>query len=145
MDTERLNYLINTVPSLILAENNEEFKRKPSPNKWSKQEILGHLIDSATNNYQRFIRSQFEEIPVIPYDQNKWNEFSYYNSFSKSQLVTFWKSYNEQILTLFKLIPKDKLSKKCNTGGSDNFTLAFLFDDYVEHLEYHLKQIIILD
>jgi hypothetical protein len=142
MNTEKLNYLINIAPSLILAKNNEDFKNKPSPNKWSKQEVLGHLIDSATNNHQRFIRSQFEETPIIPYNQNEWNNRCFYNKFPNTQLVTFWKSYNEQILSLLRLIPEDNLIKKCNTGGNENFTVKFLFDDYVNHLEYHLKQII---
>ncbi len=44
------------------------------PNKWSKKEIIGHLINSATNNHQRFVRCQFETIPKIVYDQNKWKE-----------------------------------------------------------------------
>ena len=145
MKTERLRFLINHAPTLINHENEVDFKTKPSPTKWSKQEILGHLIDSATNNHQRFVRSQFEEIPEIPYDQNEWNKYSYYNSISKTQLVNFWKSYNEQILSLIELIPKEKLIKLCNTGGNENFTIEYLFNDYVEHLEYHLKKIVNID
>ena len=142
MKTERLRVLTDTASKLILSENEDEFRTKPAPNKWSKQEILGHLIDSATNNHQRFVRSQFEETPVIAYDQDQWNKYNYYNDFSKSQLVNFWKSYNEQILMLIGLIPNDVLTRKCSTGGKENFTIEFLFDDYVEHLEYHLRQIV---
>ena len=145
MKTDRLRFLIDNAVTLIHQENEVDFKVKPAPTKWSKQEILGHLIDSATNNHQRFVRSQFEETPKIPYDQNAWNKYNYYNDFSKKQLVTFWKSYNQQILSLIELIPQEKLNSLCNTGGNESFTIEFLFDDYVEHLEYHLRQIVILD
>lgn len=51
---------------------------KQLPSKWSKKEILGHLIDRVTNNHQRVVRGQFENNPEISYDQNKWNEFSFH-------------------------------------------------------------------
>lgn len=137
----RLEYLIKVIPPLLKDINDDTFKAKVT-NKWSKQEILGHLIDSATNNHQRFVRSQFEDIPVISYDQNEWNKYSYYNKFDKAQLVEFWKIYNSQILELIKVMPTENLTKECNTGGLENYTIEFLFNDYVEHLEHHLKQIV---
>jgi len=138
----RLQYLIDEIPSKLTSTNDEAFKAKLNPNKWSKQEILGHLIDSATNNHQRFVRSQFEVIPLISYDQNGWNKHSYYNEFDKAQLIEFWEVYNCHILELIMKIPKESLTKKCNTGGAENYTIEFLFNDYVDHMEYHLKQIV---
>jgi hypothetical protein len=138
----RLAYLIEIIPNLLTQIKEEEFQKKDKPNKWSKKEILGHLIDSATNNHQRFVRSQFEDTPVIPYNQDLWNKHSYYNSIKSEQLINFWLFYNKQILELFNQIPNSLLSNKCNTGGESSFTIAFLFNDYIEHLEHHLKQII---
>lgn len=138
----RLQYFIDVIPSKLNSTDDEAFKAKLNPSKWSKQEILGHLIDSASNNHQRFVRSQFESIPLISYDQDGWNKYSYYNKFDKAQLVEFWKVYNRHILELIKLIPEVDLSKKCNTGGTENYTIEFLFNDYVDHMEYHLKQIV---
>jgi hypothetical protein len=110
--------------------------------KWSKKEILGHLIDSATINHHRFIRGQFENVPIISYDQNKWNEYSYYQQIKVDQLIRFWTSYNLQLLELFKLIPSTNLKNECNTGGQNNVTIEWVFNDYVSHLEYHLGQIL---
>lgn len=67
------------IPPLLTAIGEPAFSTKPAPEKWSKKEIIGHLIDSATNNHQRFVRAQFEPTPQIYYDQNKWNEYSYYD------------------------------------------------------------------
>jgi hypothetical protein len=62
---DRLGHFCDMVPEKIKALDKENLKVKPGPGKWSRQEILGHLIDSAANNHQRFIRVQFEEAPAI--------------------------------------------------------------------------------
>jgi hypothetical protein len=67
--SEYILYLCDSVPQQIKAIDEVEFSRKVSPDKWSKKEILGHLIDSATNNHQRFVRAQFET-PQIYYEQD---------------------------------------------------------------------------
>jgi hypothetical protein len=139
---KKLQLIFENIPALLedMEENIFSFKEN---GKWSKKEILGHLIDSATTNHHRFVRGQFENIPSIQYDQNKWNEFNYYQNIEKSQLISFWKFYNLQLIALIELIPTDKLNKEVNTGSNLNSTIEFLIDDYVEHLEHHLKQIIL--
>lgn len=139
---ERFENLCNTIPTLLYSISETDFNFKPQKEKWSKKEILGHLIDSATNNHHRFIRGQFENIPIIIYDQNKWNEFGYYQQMNVNQLIRFWTSYNLQLLEFFKLIPPTNLKKECNTGGQSNVTIEWLLNDYVSHLEHHLQQIL---
>jgi hypothetical protein len=139
---ERFTMLCETVPALLHMISDSHFSHKPAPGKWSKKEILGHLIDSATNNHHRFIRAQFENAPIITYEQNKWNEFGYYQQMPIDQLIQFWTSYNRQLLALLKLIPPANLKKECNTGGLNNVTIEWLFNDYVSHLEHHLGQIL---
>ncbi len=138
---DRFTYVLNTVPPLLYKMEESEFSLKPSPEKWSKKEILGHLIDSAANNHQRFVRAQFEDTPAIAYDQNKWNEFSYHQQMRKYDLVDFWLNYNRYFLKLIKLIPHFKLSKNVKVGDKTH-TLQFIIEDYVVHMEYHLKQIV---
>ena len=90
--------------------------------KWSKKEVLGHLIDSATNNHRRLVQSQFEVAPLIAYDQNNWNKYNFYNQISSKQLISFWTIYNQQLVELIKLLPKESLLRECNTGKG-NVTL----------------------
>lgn len=139
---KRLEYLCSTIPDLLYKMDDKLFSEKPIPEKWSKKEILGHLIDSATNNHQRFVRGQFEEIPTIIYDQNNWNKYNFYQQIDKNQVIEFWKIYNKQLLELIKRIPSENLWKECKTNEVNNYTIEFLIIDYVEHLEYHLKQIV---
>jgi hypothetical protein len=86
---ERLRFLCDIIPDLLNQIDNNVFSDKEQNNKWSKKEILGHLIDSATNNHQRFVRAQFETNPEIVYDQENWNLFSYYQQMDSRDLIGF--------------------------------------------------------
>ena len=139
---DKLQYLCHIIPPILEQIPETEFAFKPTSIKWSKKEILGHLIDSATNNHQRFIRIQYENEPVIFYDQNQWNELSKYNMIDTAQLILFWKSYNQHLIEIIKAIPEENLGKNGIGKDGQSFSLAFYVSDYVEHLEHHLKQIV---
>ena len=141
MPLKRLQYLINTIPDKLRAIPETDFSYKPAPEKWSKKEIIGHLIDSATNNHQRFVRVQFEDVPHITYDQNKWNVVSRYQDMESHHVIDFWMQYNQHLIEVMQRIPKSDLQRECNTGGDENVTLQWLIADYVSHMEHHLKQI----
>lgn len=136
----RLSYIIEKVPSILIEIGEEKMSIKPFPNKWSKKEIIGHLIDSATNNHQRFVRGQFETIPEIRYDQNKWNEYGFYHLIDSKQIISFWTIYNKQLIEIIKRIPTENLKRQIKVG-ENILTIEFLITDYVEHLEHHLKQV----
>jgi len=137
----QLTFIVEKAPSMLTQISEEKMSEKPAPNKWSKKEIIGHLIDSATNNHHRFVRGQFEAIPEIRYDQNGWNKYSFYQQIDSKQIILFWTIYNSQLIELIKRIPTDNLKRQVKVG--DNLlTIEYLIIDYVEHLEHHLKQAI---
>jgi len=141
----RLQENINLAPSEFLKYPEGELRRKPAPDKWSKKELLGHLIDSAANNHHRFIKIQFLPSPffVEGYAQNDWVRIQNYNEKDPEQLVDLWKIYNEHILFIMQNTPEENLKRKIN--AEDPFenaaTLFFLMKDYVDHMDHHLKQI----
>lgn len=137
---DRLQFLCDTIPGLLLAIDEQNFSAKSNPEKWSKKEIIGHLIDSAANNHQRFVRGQFEVEPKITYDQNNWNKCSFHQQIDCKQIISFWTTYNKQLLEIIKRIPSDKLQNKVQTKNL--FTIEFLIDDYVAHLEHDLRQVV---
>lgn len=139
---QRLEYLCEIIPPLLYAIDETAFSAKPNPEKWSKKQIMGHLIDSATNNHHRFVRTQFENTPAIRYNQDKWNEYNYYQQIDGKQIIDLWTAYNKQLGALIKHIPAEALGRFCNTGSETNYTLEFLISDYVVHLEHHLRQVI---
>ncbi|MEM7231640.1 MAG: DinB family protein, partial [Planctomycetota bacterium] len=64
--------------------------------KWTRIQILGHLIDSAANNHQRFIRAQesTEELVFPKYEQDHWVSVQGYSGAEWSSVVSLWEQYN---------------------------------------------------
>lgn len=117
-------------------------RHKPTPERWSIAEVIGHLVDSATNNHQRFIRAQEADELVFPkYDQNSWAEKSGYHDADWRELVELWRLYNRLLAGVIRRIPAEKLTVRCTIGPYDPCTLEFLVVDYLDHLEHHLKKI----
>ena len=117
----------------LISEVN--FSRQPSPEKWSRKEELGHLIDSAHNNLRRFIVSQYEENPKTVYDQNFWVEAGNYRFQSSSNLILLWQSLNLQISEVLKKMPEPIYSRNCDTGKEkiELHSLEWLAEDYVQY------------
>jgi len=138
----RLKEIIQNVPTFLNEISEENLQHKSSPDKWSKKEVIGHLIDSALHNHQRFVKSQFEQIPAITYDQNNWVEYNYYQERPSEELILLWRAYNLNLLSLMKLIPVERLSAKVNNGSPQPVTIQYVIEDYVAHLEHHLRQIL---
>lgn len=137
---ERLQYLCDTIPTLLHAIPGADFDHQPA-GKWSKKQIIGHLVDSAANNHQRFVRIQFEDMQLNSYDQNNWNRYSYYDSMPASHIIGFWEAYNRHLLAVIRHIPEALLLRTCNTNAGP-VTLHWLIDDYVSHMEHHLRQVV---
>src|SRR5215831_7358833 len=107
----RLQYLCDTIPLLLKAIPEQDFSNKPSPKKWSKKEILGHLIDSAANNHQRFVRGQFAPHTELPtYQQEQWVATQSYTTESWPDLVNLWLLYNRHLLHLLRHMPENAQS-----------------------------------
>lgn len=115
---------------------------RPSPDRWTIKEVLGHLIDSAANNHQRFVRAQFTDILVFPkYDQNDWVRCQFYDKAEWDDLIELWQSYNLHLAHVIRNIPTEALNARCVIGDYEPMTLAFLIEDYLVHLKHHLTKI----
>jgi hypothetical protein len=124
-----------------------------APGHWSPREIIGHLVDSASNNHQRFIRAQFQDDLIFPrYAQDDWVRAGAYQHASWEDLVALWRAFNLQMARVMEQVPD---SIRLRVHARHNFdqigftplapgqaaTLDFLMEDYVRHLQHHLRQI----
>jgi hypothetical protein len=114
---------------------------KTAPDVWSIKEILGHLVDSAANNHQRFVRAHEVETLTFPsYDQDKWVKVQDYQHCSWLDLIEFWRLYNLQLVRVIRQMPASKLSMECKLGSNSPETLAKVIEHYLVHLKHHLQQ-----
>lgn len=129
---------------ILMITNDIDWTNKPGADKWSKKEIIGHLIDSANNNLHRFVRCTYEQNFKLVYAQNEWVVAQHYQDAKVEDLLTLWRLLNKQISIVLKNYPEQLLQNTCDTGKQEVnlHSVEFLANDYVSHLEHHLKQII---
>ena len=127
----------------LLHVDEMQASTKPAPDKWSKKEIIGHLVDSACNNHQRFIRAPGESIFVFPdYAQDYWVDRQSYNDWLWPDLLQLWRLYNFHIAHLCKRLPEEDLDTECRIGSNEPVSLGFLVGDYLAHQKHHLKAVL---
>jgi hypothetical protein len=139
---------------LLEQMSDEATRKRPRPGKWCPREIIGHLIDSASNNHQRFVRAQFKEDLVFPgYAQDAWVSAQKYRDAPWSELLELWRSFNLHIARVMEATPEDE---RLRTRSRHNLhelawqpiprdqpaTLDYFMADYVAHFKHHLNQII---
>lgn len=140
-----LGKLIDEVPIRFRKFSEEEMLGRPKADKWSKKEILGHLIDSALNNLKRFTEIQFLPQPYIvqSYNQVELVKANHYQEISLEQLISIWQALNRQIIFVVENIQQEKLSFPVNPQYDNNEmkSLEWIIIDYVAHMHHHLRQI----
>ncbi len=136
----------------LLAFSDADAGRSPAPGKWSKKEIIGHLIDSAANNHGRFVRAQLqEELVFLGYDQDAWVRLQRYQDRPWNDLVRLWQSYNHHIALVMESADPQAVMRPRSSHNlhelawrpvppTEAATLDYFMRDYVAHLEHHVRQ-----
>lgn len=150
---EDFEHTLKTALARLLSMTESESEIRRAPGKWSPKEIIGHLIDSAANNHQRFVRAQFTDDLVFPgYEQDQWVAVQHYQQEHWPSLIQLWLSYNHHLLHLIAHIPEAKLKQVRREHNLDRIawqtvsrdeptTLEYFIRDYIAHLKHHLQQI----
>lgn len=116
---------------------------RPAPNKWSKKEILGHLIDSAANNHQRFVRLQLMPRLELPgYEQDGWIRVQHYQDRPWKEIIDLWQMYNTHLATVIRRVDSKALKNMWRAPDGQDVDLEFIIRDYVVHMRHHLDQVL---
>ena len=148
---EEKRYILEVYKKLLAVDSSKAMIKTGS--KWSAKELIGHLIDSASNNHQRFVRAQFtEDLVFAGYSQDEWIKIQNYQSESWNGLINLWKEFNLHIIHLAANISPDSLTRLRPLHNLDKIamqtvpanqpvTLEYFIRDYFFHLRHHLKQL----
>ncbi|HKC24674.1 MAG TPA: DinB family protein [Thermoanaerobaculia bacterium] len=149
---EDLVAVVEAAAPRLLALSDDEAARPREPGKWSAKEVIGHLVDSASHNHQRFVRAQLADALVFPgYEQDAFVKAQRYAERPWDELVGLWRGYNLHIAHVISGIPEDVRERERARHNLHEIafrrmpedrpaTLEFLMRDYLVHLEHHLPQ-----
>ena len=108
------------------------------------KEIVGHMIDSASNNHQRIVRLQYNDELVFPdygQDNDRWIRIQHYNDASWGELVALWRFYNLHMARIIEVSDASKADNTWKDRKGDVITLAEMVESYLRHLVLHVEQI----
>lgn len=136
----------------LLGASPDAVERRPDKGGWSAKEVLGHLIDSAAVNHQRFVRAQWQDLVFAGYAQDDWVCAQHYQKAPWIELVALWREYNRHLARVMAAIPVEvrlREQRRHNlheiamhpAPADEPATLDYLMRDYVQHLQHHLAQI----
>lgn len=138
----RLAAEVDGAAARLRTLTDEQASTPRAPGKWSPKEILGHLVDSAANNHQRFVRGQgVAELRLPGYAQEHWVASQRYDERPWPELIELWSAYNRHLAHVIARIPESKRTVPCTIGDNPVVTLSYIALDYVGHVQHHLRQI----
>jgi hypothetical protein len=149
-----LGSIVERAAEQLLAISESRSQVSNDEGQWSAKQVLGHLIDSAANNHQRFVRAQFTADLLFPgYDQEQWIKVQRYEEEPWLALVGLWRSYNGHLAHIIANIPESALTRRRYPHNLDQIawqtvsveeptTLEYLIRDYIGHLQNHLEQLL---
>jgi len=146
MDTVALSAgmlrVVNSAEEILRVVSAEESREPVLAGGWSRRQVMGHLIDSASNNHQRFVRASLQDSLEFPgYDHNGWAHMQAAEEADWSLLLALWANYNRYLAHIIAHLPPAKLEVPIRIGQSEPVTLQFLAEDYLRHMVHHLRQI----
>ncbi len=127
-----------------------------APGAWSAKEIVGHLIDSASHNHQRFVRASWQDDLIFSgYDQDAWVSAQAYQQAPWPELLDLWVAYNGHLARVMRATPEPVRLRVHTRHNLDALawqpvppdrptSLDYFMRDYVGHLHHHLRQLDVL-
>lgn len=139
----KIEELIRLIPEQLQTIPEAEMITPRSPGKWSKLQILGHLCDSAVNNLTRIVQIQYlpEPLKITPYNQDSWVAAQRYAEAPVEEIVSLWISLNRSMVRVISAVPAEALLSSVVLPSGEKQTLKWLIDDYLEHMNHHLRQL----
>ena len=144
--TEILSLIEDWEPRLSHLSDETITQRRNSQHRTIKQ-ILGHLIDSTSNNMHRVVHLQYQQCPLtFPNyatfgNNDRWIDIQDYQNEDWILMIQLWKYSLQHFCHVLKGVKDDKLENEWIAGPDKNITLKTMIVDFPRHLKLHLSEI----
>jgi hypothetical protein len=138
--SERLASTVRDAVPWLVTLSNADASVPQSEGKWCAKEVIGHLIDSATNNLARIVRMQIAPENLPGYAQDLWVRLQHYRDREWAEVLALWFALNEHIVWTIRHVPSQALPNQ-STVANNPITLGFLIEDYIAHMQHHLRNL----
>lgn len=151
---KRLREAVDKASPRLLVIPSVDAASPRAPGAWSPVEVIGHLVDSANNNHRRFVLAQGQDHLLFEgYEQDAWVTRQQYRAAPWVELVHLWQLYNRHLARVMSATPRairERVHDRHNlhlvafrtVPENQSVTLDYFMNDYVDHLEHHLSQIL---
>src|SRR5580704_17017348 len=140
--SEKLEHVVQSAEAILTKVPDADTTTPVLKGGWSRKQVIGHLIDSASNNHQRFVRASLQGSLEFPgYEQDGCVRVQAVQNAPWPLLLALWTNYNLYLAHVIANLPASQLEAVCRIGDHEPVTLRFLAEDYLRHLLHHLEQI----
>lgn len=142
--------LLEEWESRLLALSEEIITDRKNSQNRSIRQILGHLVDSASNNTHRIIHLQYREDPcsfpnyATHGNNDRWIAIQDYQHEDWPTLVYLWKYTNLHLVHVIRNVDVAKLQNQWQSSESELISLRQNIEGYLPHFVLHLKEIEVL-
>ena len=143
-------HLLEEWESRLLALSEEIITDRKNSQNRSIRQILGHLVDSASNNTHRIIHLQYREDPcsfpnyATHGNNDRWIAIQDYQHEDWPTLVYLWKYTNLHLVHVIRNVNVAKLQNQWQSSESELISLRQNIEGYLPHFELHQKEIEVL-
>lgn len=146
-NNEEILLLINEWESILWVLTEEMTSNKRNKQNRNVKQILGHMVDSASNNTHRIVHLQYQKSPLVFPDyanfgnNDKWIAIQNYSTENWGDLIQLWKYTNLHFVHVVRNINADKLTNEWLNGTGEVVNLRDIIHDYLRHFKLHLNEI----
>ncbi len=142
--TENLRQSVNDWEKKLIKLDEHIFSEVQNVQGRTIKQLVGHLVDSASNNHQRIVRLQYNQSLIFPdYTRynDRWIAIQQYQDEDKQIIIQLWKYFNLHLAYIIDNVDEFELNNSWLDGENELLSLREIINGYFSHFKLHLAEI----